>query len=130
VITPVAGNGSQGFSGDNGPATSAQLSSPAAVAADRIGNLYITDNGSRIRKVYNGLVTTIAGIGTAGFSGDGGAATAAQLASPGAIAVDAVGDLYVADYSNFRIRKVSKGVITTVAGNGSSETRTDGKGLK
>ena len=116
VITTVAGNGTKGFSGDNGPATSAQLSGDNAVAADSAGNLYIADN-NRIRKVSGGVITTVAGNGTLGFSGDNGLATSAQLSYPSGVAVDSAGDLYIADYFNNSIRKVSGGVITTVAGN-------------
>ena len=118
MITTVAGNGASGYSGDNGPATSAQLADPGGVAVDSAGNLYIVDtDNARIREVSNGVITTVAGSGTAGFSGDNGPATSAQLNGPGAVAVDAAGDLYIAEYSGQRIRKVSKGVITTVAGN-------------
>ncbi len=119
VITTVAGNGTPGFSGDNGPATSAELISPSGVAVDTAGNLYIADSGnSRVRKVSNGAITTVAGNGTPGFSGDNGPATSAQLNSPFSVAVDAPGNLYIADSGSSRIRKVSNGVITTVAGNG------------
>jgi uncharacterized protein (TIGR03437 family) len=119
VITTVAGNGTQGFSGDNGPATSAQLYAPNGVAVDSVGNLYIADSGnSRIRKVSNGVITTVAGSGTWGFSGDNGPATSAQLNSPYSIAVDSAGNLYIADTYNHRIRKVANGMIATVAGNG------------
>src|SRR5260221_108402 len=80
VLSLVAGNGNAGFSGDNGPASSAQLSFPNRVAVDANNNVYITDsNGLRIRKVSNGVITTVAGIGTAGFSGDNGPANLAQL---------------------------------------------------
>ena len=118
VLTVVAGTGTQGFSGDNGPATSAQLSDPEGLAVDSAGNLYISDGGRRIRKVSNGVITTVAGNGTQGFSGDNGPATSAQLWYAEGIAVDSAGSLYIADYWNNRIRKVSNGVITTVAGNG------------
>jgi len=119
IITTVAGNGTTGFSGDNGPATSAQLWGASYVAVDSAGNLYITDsNNQRIRKVSNGIITTVAGNGTFGFSGDGGPATSAQIATPSGIGVDAAGNLYIADALNNRIRKVSGGVISTVAGNG------------
>lgn len=119
VITTVAGNGTPGFSGDNGPATSAQLAQPYGVTLDSSGTLYIADyNNNRIRKVSNGVITTIAGNGTFGFSGDNGAANNAQLNIPEGVAVDAAGNLYIADYGNHRVRKVSNGIITTVAGNG------------
>ena len=127
VITTVAGNGSYGFSGDGGPATSAQLLNPHGLAVDAAGNLYIADTlNLRIRKVSNGVITSVAGNGTYGGSGDGGPATSAQLNMPYGIAVDAAGDLYIADESNNRIRKVSKGVITTVAGNGTFGFSGDG----
>ena len=120
VITTVAGSGTAGFSGDNGPATSAQLYYPAGVAVDAAGNLYIADTwNSRVRKVSNGVITTVAGSGTEGFSGDNGPNTSAQLAGPGGVAADSAGNLYIADTSNYRIRKVSNGVITTAAGGGS-----------
>jgi uncharacterized protein (TIGR03437 family) len=119
VLTLVAGNGTTGFSGDNGPATSAQLWGPARVAVDSAGNLYIADtNNNRIRKVTNGVITTVAGNGTTGFSGDNGPALSAQLSGPTGVAVDSAGNLYIADTNNFRIRKVSNGVTSTVAGNG------------
>ena len=121
VITTVAGNGTAGFSGDNGPATSAQLNHPLGVAVDSAGNLYIADYwNNRIRKVSNGVITTVAGNGNAGFSGDNGPATSAQLNYPTGVAVDSAGNLYIADSHNNRIRKVSNGMITTVAGNGTS----------
>lgn len=118
-IATVAGNGTAGYSGDDGPAISAQLNYPAAVAADPGGNLYIADLGNNcIRKITDGVITTVAGTGTQGFSGDDGPATSAQLAHPGSVAVDAAGDLYIADTGNNRVRKVSKGPITTIAGDG------------
>jgi uncharacterized protein (TIGR03437 family) len=124
VITTVAGNGTEGFSGDNGPATSAQLDLPSGIAVNAAGDLYIADlNNQRIRKVSNGVITTVAGngawgYGNGGFSGDRGPATTAQLYNPDGVAVDSAGNLYIADLGNERIRKVSNGVITTVAGNG------------
>jgi uncharacterized protein (DUF779 family) len=121
VITTVAGNGTLGFSGDNGPATSAQLSYPQDLAVDSAGNLYIADLGNaRIRKVSGGVITTVAGNGTTGFSGDNGPATSAQLDGAYYVAVDSAGNLYIADCENNRIRKVANGVITTVAGGGTS----------
>jgi uncharacterized protein (TIGR03437 family) len=120
VITTVAGNGTRGFGGDNGPAISAQLAGPVGVAVDSAGNLYIAEAGNnRIRKVSNGVITTVAGSGaTYGFSGDYGPATAAQLNGPHGVAVDPAGNLYISDTGNDRIRKVSNGVISTVAGDG------------
>jgi sugar lactone lactonase YvrE len=117
AITVVAGNGTSGFSGDNGPATSAQLSDPAGLVVDAAGNLYIAD-GSRVRKVSNGVITTVAGGGTGGFSDDNVPATSVPLASPSGLAVDAAGNLYIADWGIGRVREVSNGVIKTVAGNG------------
>jgi len=118
VISTVAGNGTNGFSGDGGPATSACLTYPSAVAVDSGGNLYISDNSLQVRMVSNGVISTVAGNGTSGFSGDGGPATDAEMASVPALAVDSAGNLYIADAGNARVRKVSNGVITTVAGNG------------
>src|SRR5450759_3678122 len=111
IISTVAGNGKAGFSGDGGPATGAQLHFPQGVAVDVAGNLYIADtNNSSIRKVTpGGTITTVAGNGTAGFSGDGGPATSAQLYNPFGVAVDAAGNLYTADRGNLRIRKVTPG---------------------
>jgi sugar lactone lactonase YvrE len=119
TITTVAGTGEPGFSGDGGPATKAQLDVPFAVAADRVGNLYITDeNNYRIRKVdKEGIITTFAGTGEGGYSGDGGPATSAKLIDPGGLSFDAKGNLYVADYKS--VRKIDpSGTITTVAGTG------------
>jgi hypothetical protein len=121
VITTVAGNGTPGYSGDNGPASSAQVAAPFGVAVDAVGNLYVADTyNSRIRKISNGVITTVAGNGSYGFSGDNGPATSAQLYYPGGVAVDAAGNLYIADALSERIRKVANGVITTVAGNGAA----------
>ena len=119
IITTVAGNGIAGFSGDNGPASQAQLNQPEGVAVDASGNIYIADtDNDRIREVSpDGMIVTIAG--DAGFSGDGGPASQAQLNHPEGVAVDASGNLYIADTGNNRIRKISpNGIITTVAGNG------------
>jgi len=123
IISTVAGNGMPGSSGDGGPATSASLNSPAAVAVDAAGNLYVADTlNNRVRKVGpSGIISTVAGNGTQGFSGDGGPATSASLANPWGVALDAAGNLYIADYRNNRIRKVSPtGIITTVAGGGTA----------
>jgi len=123
TITTVAGNGTQGFSGDNGPATSAQLFNPQGVAVDASGNLYIADwTNNRIRKVDNsGRITTVAGNGTWGFSGDGGSAITAQINDPQSVAVDSIGNLYIGDTGNSRVRKVTvAGSISTIAGNGTN----------
>lgn len=127
VISTVAGNGTQGFSGDGGPATSAQLDSPTGVAVDANGNLYIADTlNNRIREVTGSTITTIAGTGAAGYSGDGGAATAASLDQPTAIAVDSRGDIYIADTNNNRIREITGTTINTVAGDGQQAFSGDG----
>jgi Putative Ig domain/NHL repeat len=125
TITTFAGTGTTGYSGDGGPATSAKLSQAYGVAVDSSGNVYIADAGNnRIREVAasTGVITTFAGNGTSGFSGDGGAATSAALFSPQGVYVDAAGNVYISDTANYRIREVSHatGVITTIAGNGTS----------
>ncbi|RKP54029.1 hypothetical protein D7Z26_11610 [Cohnella endophytica] len=129
-ISTVAGNGSFGYSGDGGLATSAQLNGPRGVAIDSDGNLYIADTGNhRIRKVDpSGIVSTLVGNGVAGYSGDGGAATSAQVSMPYRVATDSVGDLYIVDANNFRIRKVDKltGNISTLVGNGVRGSGGDG----
>ena len=115
----MAGNGTAGYSGDGGPAVNAQLNVPGGVALDAAGNLYIFDSGNlRVRKVStSGIITTVAGNGAPGFSGDGGPATQAEITAGGGLAVDRSGNLYIADTSNQRIRRVAPdGTITTVAG--------------
>jgi len=131
VITTVAGNGTAGYSGDGGQATAAELNAPSSVAVDAHGDLFIADSiNNRIREVNlsTGVITTVAGNGTAGFSGDGGQAIAAELNGPSAVAVDAQGDLFIADLGNDLIREVkaSTGVITTVAGDGTAGFSGDG----
>jgi uncharacterized protein (TIGR03437 family) len=122
VITTVAGNGSVGASGDGGPAVAASLNQPRGVAVDNAGNIYIADSGNhRIRKVApNGIITTVAGDGADDFSGDGGPAAAAKLSSPYGVAVDAAGNVYIADTGNSRIRKINiaTGVISSLTGGG------------
>ncbi|MBN2179211.1 MAG: hypothetical protein JW743_07250 [Deltaproteobacteria bacterium] len=119
IITTIAGNGTEGYSGDGGPAEEAQLSWPNRIDVDAAGNLYIVEEGNHcVRKVErNGIITTVAGNGTAGYSGDKGPATEAQLNYPESITVDVAGNLYIADTYNHRVRKVDpNGIITTVAG--------------
>jgi trimeric autotransporter adhesin len=131
IITTIAGTGVAGFAGDGGRAKVAQLSRPSGLAFDAAGNLYIADGPTsdlipktfishRIRKIDTaGVITTVAGTGAAGFSGDGGPATAATLNVPSSIVFDTQGNLYFADGANGRIRKIDKaGIITTVAGSG------------
>ncbi len=130
IIRTIAGNSVQGgYSGDGGFATNANLYLPFAESADKLGNIYIADTyNSAIRKVdTEGIITTIAGNGSSGFSGDGGYATNSQLSYPFGLAVDPLGDIYIADSDNMRIRKIdTNGVITTVAGNGNSGYSGDG----
>ena len=134
TITTFAGNGAGtpangAFSGDGGPATSASLNNPTALAVDAAGVVYIADQfNQRIRKVaVDGTITTIAGTGTAGFAGDGGPAAAALLNYPGGITVDAAGNLYFNDDINYRTRQIStNGTITTIAGSGVKDFSGDG----
>jgi streptogramin lyase len=119
IVTTVAGTGSAGFSGDGGPATSARLNYPKGTEIAPDGSLYIADNNNhRVRRVdlQTGIITTVAGTGSAGFSGDGGPATAAKLNEPRNIAFDSAGRLYIVDQNNGRIRRVgTDGTITTIA---------------
>ncbi|MFH2218846.1 MAG: RHS repeat-associated core domain-containing protein [Pseudomonadota bacterium] len=127
IITTVAGNGTNGYSGDGGPATEAQFYYPNSVAVDYSGNIYIASR-SHVRKVdTNGIITTVAGNDTSGYIGDGGPATEATIHYAEGVAVDASGNLFIADYANNRIRKVdASGIITTVAGNGTRGYSGDG----
>lgn len=129
VITTVAGSGAQGYGGDGGPATSAQFFNPVRCISDTLGNIYIADQSNhRVRKVdASGIITTFAGTGVAGSSGDGGPATAAELDNPTAVAIDDAGYIYIADQFNHKIRKVDpSGVITTIAGTGQASFSGDG----
>ena len=119
IIYTVAGTGAGAFGGDGGPATLAYLSSPVAVAVDSLGNLYIADSGNRrIRKVTaSGIISTVAGSGYTGYYGDGGPATNAFMEAPAGVAVDFLGNVYIADGTQ-RVREVGlNGIINTVAGN-------------
>jgi serine/threonine protein kinase, bacterial len=127
-IKRVIGKGISGFSGDGGPASEAKLKQPAGLVFDTKGNLYIADrNNNRVRKVdTKGIITTVAGNGTGGFSGDGGPATKASLDLPADLALDSKGNLYISDRSNNRVRMVdAKGIIKTVAGNGGDAYKGD-----
>jgi trimeric autotransporter adhesin len=131
IITTVAGNGVSGYSGDGGPATSAALSYPYGTAVDGSGNLYVADTGNNcIRRVMTstGIITTVAGNGVSGSSGDGGPATSAGLMNPSDVAVDGSGNIYIADTGNNRIRMVTKstGIISSVAGTGVTGYSGDG----
>jgi uncharacterized protein (TIGR03437 family) len=129
TITTLAGNGDASSTGDGGPATSASLNGPRGVTVDTAGNVYIAEYyGQRVRKVAaNGTISTVAGNGTEGFGGDGGPAINALLDGPYRVTLDPAGNLYIADSSNNRIRKVDKnGTITTFAGNGAENYSGDG----
>jgi sugar lactone lactonase YvrE len=118
TITTVAGNGTQGYSGDGSTATNARLNGPLGLTVTASGDLYIADTGnSVVRKVSNGVITTVAGNGAQGYSGDNGPATGARLKFPAGVAVDTSGNLFIADTGNWAIRKVSGGTITTYVGN-------------
>src|SRR5438034_1187608 len=131
MITTVAGNGSGGFSGDGGPATAAGVPLPSGLALDGAGNLFIAELGdSRIRRVDagTGTITTVAGTGTQGFSGDGGPATAAALSVPSDVGLDGAGNLFIADWGNHRLRRVDAGTGTITTGAGSGTGRRGGDG--
>jgi trimeric autotransporter adhesin len=130
IINTIAGTGVAGYSGDGSQAISAQLTGPEGIALDDSGNLYIADQGNNcIRKVSaaTGNITTVAGNGSPGWSGDGGAAASAELQRPTGVIVDAAGNLYIADNNNYRIRLVSNGTINTIAGSGAQGYSGDGE---
>jgi len=128
IITTIAGTGSEGYSGDGGAATKAEIYLPVGLAVDIVGNVYFSDNSNRVRKIdTSGIITTVAGngygsgggVGGGGYSGDNGQAISAELYQPQGVVVDNTGNIYIADQSNNRIRKVStNGIITTVVGTG------------
>lgn len=133
VISTIAGNGEKGYGGDGGPATAASLAEPYGVVVDRAGNVYTADRlNSRVRRIdaVSGIITTVAGIGDAGFSGDGGPAARAGLAEPNGLAFDpAERTLYIADVADHRVRIVdlATGLIATFAGTGAAEHGGDGE---
>jgi uncharacterized protein (TIGR03437 family) len=129
IVTTVAGTGTYGYAGDGGPALQARLANPSGLTIDGLGNIFIADSSnSCVRKVaVDGTITTFAGTGFSGFSGDNGPALNAQLAYPRGVALDGSGNLLIADSDNYRIRKVSaNGTISTVAGNGTCGLSGDG----
>ena len=131
IITTAVGTGERGFAGDGGPAARATLNGPFDIGFDPAGNLYFSDTfNHRIRRVdaASGIVTTVAGRGEAGYSGDGGPAVEAHLNEPYGIAVDRSGNIYVADRHNHCVRRIdgASGIVSTVAGNGSAGFAGDG----
>jgi sugar lactone lactonase YvrE len=129
IINTIIGDGTSGFYGDGGPATLAKISQPVGIAIDTIGNIYFSDEGNnRIRKVTaDGVINTIAGNGTAGFSGDGTTATSAEFNVPNEVAIDGAGNIYISDTHNERIRKIEiSGIINTIAGDGTGGYAGDG----
>ena len=129
IITTIAGGAGTGYSGDGSIGTSAMISGPAGITTDTIGNVYFADNGNnRVRKIdTSGIITTVVGSGTAGFSGDGAAAVYAKINRPTSVACDLHGNLYIMDDRNFRVRMVNaSGIITTIAGTGTSGFTGDG----
>lgn len=127
TISTFAGTGTAGYSGDGGPILSAKLSAPGAMAFTSTGDLYLVD-GTRVRKISAGIITTVAGTSNYAFSGDGGAVADAQFSYPTEVKADAAGNLYVADSGNIRVRKIdgTTGVVTTFAGSGAYGNGGDG----
>lgn len=133
IITTIAGNGTAGYSGDGGPATRAEFNQLRGLALTSSGNVYIADGGNNVIReltVSTGVITTVAGTGTAGFAGDGGPATAAEFDNPVFVAVDSAGNLYISDQYIGRVREVnaSTGIIQTIAGGGPSTSNYVGDG--
>lgn len=129
ILSSAAGSGVDGYDGDGGPATSARLYQPAFITIAPEGNMYIPDMKNHVIRMVTpgGTISTIAGTGIAGYSGDGGPATAAMLNWPQSVSIGPGGDLYIADWKNNRVRKIDPmGIITTVAGNGTSGASGDG----
>jgi len=129
VVNTFAGNGVSGYSGDGGPATSAELRQPTSVARDKTGNIYIADQNNHIIRMVNtaSVISTFAGTPqSCGYSGDGGAATSAKLCTPVGVFVDSKNNVYIADWNNHVIREVSNGIINTIAGNGTGGYLGDG----
>ena len=125
IIRTIAGNGRCGFAGDGGPATQARLNRPSGIAVDRQGNIYVADEANcRVRRIHNGVITTVVGIGpnpetsACGYGGDGGPATGAAINHPFGVAVDSADNLYISDTANCRLREVRHGIITSIAGHG------------
>jgi trimeric autotransporter adhesin len=131
TITTISGNGIASYNGDGIQATAAEINEPSGVVLDKLGNVFIADNvNNRVRKIdaITGIISTVAGTGTAGYNGDGIQATAANLYQPWNVALDAAGNIYIGDRNNQRIRKVtvSSGIITTIAGTGTAGYNGDG----
>lgn len=129
IITTIAGTGTGGYNGDNIPATAAELNGPLGIAIDSAGNIYINDcSNNRIRKINSlGIITTVCGTGTAGYGGDGSPATSAMINGAADVACDRIGNIYVSDHSNYRIRKINNsGIISTYVGTGVSGMSGDG----
>ena len=121
IISTIAGNGQTGFGGDGGPATNATFFNPSGIAIDRAGNIYIADGENHRIRIINslGIISTFAGNGNSGHSGDGGLASDAEINSPFAVTSDIEGNIYIGDASDYRVRKVnSVRTISTVAGTG------------